>query len=123
MPITRQAATRSNPLAVRKQRIEHWAFDQQGESFHDQILQSSAAASSSLEQRRAESSFIQADHRLKVNLYRLGEQREKALERFNFDQKLFANKQALRHKDNTEIQRFNSPFFHMQLFISSLLAR
>lgn len=110
-PITRQAL-RKNPLSVRKQRIEHWAYDQRGESLQDQILQSSTAAGSSLEQRRAESSFIQADRRLKVDLYRLGDQREKALERFNFDQKLFANKQALRHKDNSEIQRFNISIFH-----------
>lgn len=92
----------------RKQRIERWAYENRNQSIHEQILQSSTAAGTSLEQQRAASSFIQADRRLKVELYRLGEQREKSLEQQNFNQKLFANKQALRHKENPEIQRWDS---------------
>lgn len=96
----------------RKQRIERWAYENRDRSMHEQILQSSTASGTSVEQQRAESSFIQADRRLKVELYRLGEQREKSLEQHNFNQKLFANKQALRHKDNPDIQRLDITFIH-----------
>jgi hypothetical protein len=46
-----------------------------------------------------------------MDLYQLGQQREKLLERNNFDQKLFANKQALRHKENEDFQRLEIRFF------------
>lgn len=72
-------------------------------------MRSTVSTGTSLVQKRAEGSLIQGDRRLKVNLYRLGEQREKSLEQHNFDQKLFANKQALRYKENPDIQRWEMP--------------
>lgn len=90
-------ATRPGHLMARKQRIERWALTARTKTIR--------STSASLAQKRSESALFQEDRRLRMELYRLGEEREKLLERFNFDQKLFANKQALKYKDNPEVLR------------------
>jgi hypothetical protein len=96
---------RPGQLSVRRQRIERWAYKDRNISNNDKAMRSSALLGTSLIEKRSESSFIQAGRRLNMDLYQLGQQREKLLERNNFEQKLFANKQALRHKENEDFQR------------------
>ncbi|CAF1228590.1 unnamed protein product [Adineta steineri] len=62
---------------IRKQRIERWV--------------------------NKENTFFQVDRVLNTKLFQLGEQREKLIKQHNYHQKIFANKQALRHKDNESI--------------------
>jgi hypothetical protein len=102
---------RPGQLSVRRQRIERWAYKGRNTSSNDKAMRSSALLGTSLIEKKSESSFIQADRRLNMDLYQLGQQREKLLERNNFDQKLFANKQALRHKENEDFQRLEIRFF------------
>jgi siderophore synthetase component len=96
---------RPGQLSVRKQRIERWAYKGRNDSSNDKAIRSSALLGSSLIEKKSESSFIQEDRRLNMDLYQLGQQREKLLKQHNFDQKLFAAKQAIRHKDNDDFQR------------------
>jgi hypothetical protein len=97
------APIRPGQLSIRRQRIECWAYKGRNTSISNQVLRSSATLKTSLIQKRSENSLFQADRRLNMYLYQLGEEREKLLERYNFDQKLFANKQALLHKDNQDM--------------------
>jgi hypothetical protein len=93
-------------LSIRRQRIERWACKDRNTSINSKAIQSSGSSlRTSLIQKRSESSVFQADRRLNMDLFQLGEEREKLLERYNFDQKLFANKQALRHKNNPDMLR------------------
>jgi len=96
---------RPGQLSVRRQRIERWAHKGRSTSMNNKAIRSAAILGTSLIQKRSESSLFQADRRLNMDLFQLGEQREKLLEQYNFDQKLFANKQALLHKDNQDILR------------------
>jgi hypothetical protein len=98
-------STRPGQLPVRKQRIERWLNKGRSVSMNDEPTRISTSLGSALTQKRSESSLLQADRRLNTHLIQLGEQREKLIERHNFDQKLFANKQALHHKDNQTILR------------------
>lgn len=51
------------------------------------------------------SSISQVKHRFDQELYQLGELRQRTIEQNNFNQKLFANKQAMKHKENPSILR------------------
>lgn len=96
---------RPGQLSVRKQRIERWAYKGRSKSMNAKAMGSSAVLETSLLQKRAESSLFQAERQLNIELLQLGEQRDKLIEQVNFEQKLFANKQALKQKDNQEILR------------------
>ena len=95
-----KSSVRPSHLNVRKQRIEYWAFSNRTKTNH-----CTATLGAALMEKRSESALFQDDRRPRLELYRLGEEREKLLERVNFDQKLFANKQALKHKDNPDFTR------------------
>jgi hypothetical protein len=97
--------TRPSQLSIRKQCIERWAYRGRSVSINDKATQSSASLEGSLSQKRSETVLFQSDRRLNTHLFQLGEQRQKLIERHNFDQKLFANKQAIRHKDNQTVLR------------------
>jgi hypothetical protein len=108
MNITERRKTTSVPpgqLSSRRQRIDRWVYKGRNESMNDRARQSFASLGTSLIQKRSDSSLIQTNRRLNMDLYQLGEEREKLLEQYSFDQKLFANKQALRHKDSPDILR------------------
>lgn len=83
----RVASTKKGP--VRKQRIERWVHKDRREHL------SEASDGMACPMKR----------RLNAHVYQLGEQRQRLIEQSNFDQKLFANKQAVRHKDNQPILR------------------
>ncbi|UJR22172.1 hypothetical protein I4U23_025236 [Adineta vaga] len=76
-PICKSAALRSSQVLIRKQRIERWI--------------------------QKENSFSQSNRLLQMQLHQLGDQREKLIERHNYNQKLFINKQAIRFKDSEPI--------------------
>lgn len=97
--------TRPGHLSIRKQRIERWVYKGRSVSMSSKAIGSSNALGTSLIQKRAESSLFQTERQLNMYLFQLGEKRDKLTERVNFEQKLFANKQALRHKNNQEILR------------------
>ncbi|CAF0945925.1 unnamed protein product, partial [Adineta ricciae] len=78
--VCHSASTRSSQISVRKQRIERW-----------------------IQKDPLENSFSQSNRLLRMGLLRLGDQREKLIERHNYNQKLFVNKQAIRYKDNESI--------------------
>ncbi|CAF1061134.1 unnamed protein product [Didymodactylos carnosus] len=96
-------AIRSAQLNARKVRIERWA--RKGRSISINSSASAAAIGGLANQKRSESTFIQTGKLLDVQLIQLAEQRQKTIETMNFEQKLFANKQALHLKDNQAILR------------------
>jgi hypothetical protein len=100
---------RSGYLLARKHRIEHWAYKGRSLSISDAATaatEASAASGKISAQKRSESSYSQSGRILNIHLLQLSEQRQKAIEQNNFDQKLFANKQALKYKDNQNILRY-----------------
>ncbi len=97
---------RSTYLLARKHRIERWAYKERSSSIAGSATTSSAALGTLSAQKRSESSYSQSGRVLNIHLLQLSEQRQKTIERNNFDQKLFANKQALKHKDNLGIHRY-----------------
>jgi hypothetical protein len=108
---TSTAPARMGHLLARKQRIEHWAYKGRSSSTSDTATTASAALGTVSAQKRSESTYSQAHRVLNIELLQLSERRQKIIERNNFDQKLFANKQALKHKDNQNILRYaNFPF-------------
>ena len=90
------ASTRSSQMSVRKQRIERW-----------------------IQKDPLESSFSQSDRLLRMQMLQLGDQREKLIERHNYNQKLFVNKQAIRYKDNESILK-SVEFFKRTNLMESL---
>lgn len=99
---------RMGHLLARKQRIEHWAYEGQSTSIGaDRARTSSVSIRSASTQKRSESVYSQSSRRLKIHLLELGEQRQKVIDQRNFDQKLFANKQALKHKENPSVLRYD----------------
>jgi hypothetical protein len=92
-------------LLARKQRIERWAYKGRSSSIRDTATTSSAALKTDTAQKRSESTYSQSGRLLNIHLLQLSEQRQKIIERHNFDQKLFANKQAIKHKDNQSVHR------------------
>jgi hypothetical protein len=91
---------RMGHLLARKQRIEHWACQRQGSSIGE-----IATLTASFTQQRSESLFSQSARKLHADLLQMSEQRQKVIEQHNFDQKLFANKQALKYKENPMVLR------------------
>lgn len=83
---------KKNPFfPARRQRIERWMSKDRSEIIiHDQSQSSF-------------SSMSQVKHRFNQELYNLGELRQRAIEQNNFNQKVFANKQAMKHKENSSI--------------------
>ena len=112
---TRTASERDNPksatpvrsghLLARKHRIERWAYSGRSSSTNDTTTTTSVGLGTLSAQKRSESSYSQVGRILNIQLLQLSEQRQKLIERNNFDQKLFANKQALKHKNNPNILR------------------
>jgi hypothetical protein len=102
---------RMGHLLARKHRIEHWAYKGRSLSITDTTTTSSAVLGIASVQKRSESSYLQSGRILNIQLLQLSEQRQKAIERNNFDQKLFANKQALKYKDNQNVLRYEEIFF------------
>lgn len=92
---------RASYYLARKNRIERWAFEGRSSSISDRP--SSTALGTGSEPKGAENTLSQSGRLLSINLIRLSEQRQRLIEQRNFDQKLFANKQALKHKDNISI--------------------
>ncbi len=92
-------------LLARKQRIERWAYKARSSSISDTATTASATLGAASAQKRSESSYSQAGRKLNIRLLQLSEQRQKTIDQRNFDQKLFANKQALKHKDNQSVLR------------------
>jgi hypothetical protein len=90
---------------ARKHRIERWAYKGRSSSITDTATTASAALGTVSAQKRSESSYSQAGRKLNIHLLQLSEQRQKTIEQRNFDQKLFANKQALKYKDNQNVLR------------------
>ncbi|CAF2865474.1 unnamed protein product [Rotaria sp. Silwood2] len=95
--------TRLGHLLVRKQRIERWAFKERSSSTSNTATTTSASLGTVSAQKRSESTYSQIGRKLNIHLLQLSEQRQKVIERRNFDQKLFANRQALKHKDNPAV--------------------
>ncbi|CAF0964566.1 unnamed protein product [Rotaria sordida] len=85
----------SGQTSIRRQRIERWINKDRSTS----IINNKKIRSS----KQSDNTLFQTDRHLNVELFQLGEQREKFIEQCNFDQKLFANKQALLHKKNPMI--------------------
>ena len=98
-------STRLGYLLARKHRIERWAFTGRNSSNNDTANTTSASLGASSAQKRSESSYSQAGRVLNIQLLQLSEQRQKLIDQNNFDQKIFANKQALKHKDNPIVLR------------------
>ena len=94
---------RTGQLVARQQRIERWVYQGRSSSSNNTITTTAAALGTAAAQKRSESSFTQTGRKLDIQLLYLSEQRQKVIEQRNFDQKLFANKQALRHKDDQNI--------------------
>jgi len=97
-------------LLERKNRIERWAYKGRSSSIHDTATMASAALGKVSAQKRSESSYSQSGRILNIHLLQLSEQRQKVIEQNNFDQKLFANKQALKYKDNQNVLRYENKF-------------
>ncbi|CAF1037926.1 unnamed protein product [Rotaria sp. Silwood1] len=94
----------SNHIPIRRQRIERWINKDRSTSItNDKIIRSSTNLKMSLRPKISDNTLYQADRRLNTELFQLGEQREKFIEQCNFDQKVFAHKQALLHKNNHAI--------------------
>ncbi|CAF3332523.1 unnamed protein product [Rotaria socialis] len=95
---------RTITLPLRRQRIERWVNKGRYTSTRkDEELRSSTTLRTSSRPNRSEIALLQADRRLNIQLFQLGKQRQKFIDRRNYDQKLFATKQVLRHKDNQAI--------------------
>ncbi|CAF3407517.1 unnamed protein product [Rotaria socialis] len=90
-------------LIARRHRIERWAYDGRSTSISARSSTTSATIGSISGQKRSESSFSQIDRKFNLDLVQLSEQRQKVIERRNFDQKIFANKQAIKYKENPAI--------------------
>ncbi|CAM4809004.1 unnamed protein product [Rotaria magnacalcarata] len=91
-------------LPLRRQRIERWINKGRHTSTtNGKELQSSTTLRTSSRSNRSEIALLQADRRLNIQLFQLGKQRQKFIDKRNYDQKLFATKQVLRHKDNQSI--------------------
>lgn len=99
------APARLSYLLARKHRIERWAYTGRNSSNNDTANTTSASLGASSVQKRSESSYSQAGRVLNIRLIQLSEQRQKLIDQNNFDQKIFANKQALKHKDNPIVLR------------------
>ena len=99
------APTRMGHLVARKLRIERWAYKGRSSSTSDTATIASAALGAVSAQKRSESTYSQAGRVLNHQLLQLSEQRQKIIERNNFDQKLFANKQALKYKEDQNVLR------------------
>lgn len=98
--------SRMGQLIARKQRIEHWAYGSRIQTTGSDRARSASISSRSVsQQKRSESLYSQSARKLSMHLMELGERREKVIDQHNFDQKLFANKQALKHKENPLILR------------------
>ncbi|CAF1158148.1 unnamed protein product [Adineta steineri] len=93
-------STGLNHASARKQRIESWASKRQNSINRGIATAASTLLGTAAAQKRSESSFTQANRMLNVHLLQLSEERQKIIEQRTFDQKLFANKQAIKHKDN-----------------------
>ena len=102
-PKNASAPTRMGHLLARKQRIERWAYKGRSSSRGNTVTLTSAALSTPSAQKSSERSFSLSNRKLDIQLMQLSEQRQKTIEQKDFDQKLFANKQALRHKDDPNI--------------------
>ena len=85
--VCQSVSTRSSQTSVRKQRIERW-----------------------IQKDPLENSFSQSNRLLRMKLLQLGDKREKLIERHNYNQKLFVNKQAIRYKDNESILKSVNTF-------------
>ena len=96
--------TRMGHLLARKQRIERWAYQTRSSSICDQESNTLTVQTSST-QKRSESLYSQTARKLNINLLQMSEQRQRVIEQHNFGQKLFANKQALKYKENPSIVR------------------
>jgi hypothetical protein len=112
---------RTSHLLARKHRIEQWAYKGRSSSVTDTATTASAALGTLSAQKREESSYSQAGRVLNVHLLQLSEQRQKIIERNNFDQKLFANKQAIKHKDNQNVLRYRNFIIHLKISNSIFL--
>lgn len=95
-------------LLARKNRIERWAYKGRSSSTSDTATTASANLGTVSAQKRSESSYSQAGRVLNLRLLQLSEQRQKIIDRNNFDQKLFANKQALKYKDNQYLLKYTN---------------
>lgn len=97
---------RMGHLIARKTRIERWAYQSsRSASSKDRDSTTSLSLQNPVTQKRSESLFSQNDRKLRMHLLQLSDQRQKVIDHHNFDQKTFANKQALKHKDNPHITR------------------
>ena len=97
--------TRTGYLVARKNRIERWAQQGRNPSINDSTTTPAAVLGAASAQKRSESTYFQAGRVLNIHLLQLSEQRQKVIERNNFEQKLFANKQAIKYKDNQNLMR------------------
>ena len=104
------ASARSGYLLARKHRIERWAYRGRSSSVNDTANTASASLGTFSAQKRSESTYSQAGRVLNIHLLQMSEQRQKVIEQNNFEQKLFANKQALKHKDNPNVLRYSNCF-------------
>ena len=92
-------------LLARQQRINRWAHQGRGASISSTALTSASTLNNASSQKRSESLFSQTNRKLHLRLLQMSEQRQKVIDQRNFDQKLFANKQALKHKENPAVLR------------------
>ena len=99
------SSARPAHLGAREQRIKRWAQTGRTGSVGTRTTPTSAALRTTVLQRRSESLFTQANRTLHTHLLHLSEERQKTIDQRNFDQKLFANKQALKHKTNPAVAR------------------
>ena len=105
-----QTAARTPParlghLLARQQRINRWAYRGRSSSITSSALTSASTLNNESSQKRSESLFSQTTRKLHIRLLQMSEQRQKVIDQHNFDQKLFANKQALKHKENPAVLR------------------
>lgn len=91
----------SNKLPLRSQRIERWINKDRDHSLMgEKDLRSSTSLRTSKRPNRSEIALLQSDRRLHLELVELGKQREKFIKQKDYEQKLFATKQVVVHKDN-----------------------
>ena len=79
--------------ASRKRRVDRWTTKDRTE------------IEKHVEIPKIQRPFEILSHRLDNNLRLLGGQRDRVIQRSNFNQKLFVTKQAIRHKDNPMVLR------------------
>ncbi|UJR26970.1 hypothetical protein I4U23_008277 [Adineta vaga] len=94
------SSTRSDYPNGRKQRVERWASRRLNPSNHGTATAASTLLGTVSAQKRSESSYTQSNRMLNVQLIQLGMDRQNTIDQRTFDQKLFINKQALKHKHN-----------------------